>query len=205
MIPRQTRTLGLLALAPTLALLLAGCSRHTALTVQADLVAFLDPASKQATVTYTGGSPTIDLPPNSAEPQAGTLVDLQKLGVPSNALQSISGLDLDLAATVQPDSAISAGSTTLYVADATATNVFQSRYAVGTVSIPPLPASRASPVVGSFQLDAQQHPAALTLVQGGSFRLGIQLQGTSPSGGQAKIDITKLLVSVSLPPGWGLP
>ncbi|MEJ2288643.1 MAG: hypothetical protein P8Y02_08365 [Deinococcales bacterium] len=205
MIPPRTRTLTLLALVPTLALLLAGCSRHTALTLKADLVAFLDPASKQATVSYSGGSTTIELPPNSSAPQAGTLVDLQKLGVPSDTIQNITGLALDFAASVQPDSAIGAGNATLFIAGASETNVFQSQYAVGTVPIPALPANQATAIAGSFQLDAQQHPAALAKVQSGSFRLGVQLQATASSGGQARLDVTRLLVSVSLPPGWGLP
>lgn len=201
----RSRTLILLALAPALAVLLAGCSRHTALTVRADLVAFLDPSSTQATVSYPGGSTTIQLPPNSTEPRAGALVDLQKLGVPPDAIQNITGLGLDFAAGVRPDTTIDAGTATLFIAGASETDVFQSQYAVGTVTVSALPANQTTSVGGSFALDAQHHPAAFGRVQSGAFRLGVQLQATTSSGGQAQLDVTRLRVSLTLPPGWGLP
>jgi hypothetical protein len=197
--------LGALALTASLALLLSGCSRHTALTVRADLIPFLDSASTQTTVPYTGGTITIDLPPNSSQPTAGTLVDLNGVGVPADAIRTIDGLALDFAVAVMPDSDIDAGTATLYIAPASETDIFQSGYEVAQVSIPALPATRSTTVTGAFQLDAQHHADAFTRVQSGSFRLGVALHASAASGGQAQLDLTRLEVAVSLPPGWGLP
>ena len=205
MTQHRSHTLRILTLGAALALLLAGCSRHTALTVRADLVPFLGSASTQVTVPYTGGSTTLDLPPNNSQPKAGALVDLNDIGVPPDAIQNIDGLALDLTVDVQPDSAIDAGNATLYIAPAMATDIFQASYAVAQIAIPALPANQPTTVTGAFQLDAQNHAAALTQVQSGSFRLGVELQASASSGGQAQIDLQHLVVSVSLPPGWGLP
>lgn len=205
MTQHRSHTLRILTLGAALALLLAGCSRHTALTVRADLVPFLGSASTQVTVPYTSGSTTLDLPPNNSQPKAGALVDLNDVGVPPDAIQNIDGLALDFTVDVQPDSAIDAGNATLYIAPATTADIFQASYAVAQTTIPALPANQPTTVTGAFQLDAQNHPAALTQVQSGSFRLGVALQASASSGGQAQIDLKHLVVSVSLPPGWGLP
>lgn len=205
MTPHKTRALRFLTLGAALALLLAGCSRHTALTVRADLVAFLGPASTQATVPYSGGSTTIDLPPNSSQPKAGTLVDLNDVGVPQDAVQNVTRLALDFTVEVRPDSAIDAGRATLYVAPSSETDIFQPSYAVAQVTFPALPANQPTTVTRAFQLDAQHDAAALTQVQSGSFRLGVELQASATTGGQAQIQLHHLVVSVSLPPGWGLP
>jgi|GEM_PF-5734804 len=199
------RPLRFLALGTALTLVLAGCSRHTALRVYADLVPFLGTASTQATVSYGAGTTTLDLPPDSSQPKAGALVDLAGLGVPPDAIQNVDELGLDLAVAVRPDSAIDAGSATLYIAPSNETDIFQAPYAAGQVTVPALPASQASTVTGSFRLDAQQQPAALARVQSGSFRVGVELQASATTGGQAQIDLQQLVVSVSLPPGWGLP
>jgi len=205
MTQQKSRTLRFLTLGAALALLLAGCSRHTALTVRADLVPFLGPASTQATVPYNGGSTTIDLPPNGSQPKAGTLVDLNDVGVPSDALQTIEELALDFTVEVRPDSTIDAGSATLYIAPSSETDVFRTPYAVAQVTFPALPANQSTAVTRGFQLDAQHDAAALTQVRSGSFRLGVELRASATTGGQAQIDLQHLVVSVSLPPGWGLP
>lgn len=199
------RTLVTFALTASLAIVLAGCSRHTALTVQADLIPFLDPGSTQTTAPYSGGSSTIYLPPNSSQPTAGTLVDLNDVGVPADAIQSLDGLGLDFEVSVEPDSDIDAGSATLYIAPPSETDIFQNGYVAAQLSVPMLPANLSTTVSGTFQLDAQQHANAFALIQGGSFRLGVALHASASSGGQAQLDLTRLEVSVSLPPGWGLP
>ncbi|MEJ2359784.1 MAG: hypothetical protein P8Y13_17130, partial [Deinococcales bacterium] len=130
MIQHRSRTFRFLMLGATLALLLAGCSRHTALTVRADLVPFLGSASTQATVPYASGSTTLDLPPNNGQPKAGALVDLNDVGVPPDAIQHIDALALDFTVDVQPDSAIDAGYATLYIAPASETDIFRASYAV---------------------------------------------------------------------------
>ena len=200
-----SRTLVALALTASVALLLAGCSRHTSLTVRADLIPFLDSASTQTTVPYTGGTTTIDLPPNSSQPTAGTLVDLNGVGVPTDAIRTVDGLALDFAVTVTPDSDIDPGTATLFIAPASETDIFQSGYEVAQVSVPALPATLSTTVTGAFQLDAQHHADAFTQIQSGSFRLGVALQASASSSGQAQLDLTHLEVAVSLPPGWGLP
>lgn len=201
----RARTLRLLALSAASLALLAGCSRHTALSVYADLVPFLGTASTQATVPYTAGTTTLDLPPDSSQPTAGALVDLSGLGVPADAIQNVDELGLDLTVAVRPDSAVDAGSATLFVAPSGETDIFQAPYAAGRIDVPALPANQSSTVTGSFLLDAQHHPAALARVQSGSFRIGVQLQASAATGGQAQIDLQHLVVSVALPPGWGLP
>lgn len=200
----RTRTLAA-TLTLALAGVLTGCSSHTALTVQADLVPFLGAANTQATVPYTAGTVTLLLPPNSSDPSGGALIDLTSLGVPSSASSAVDGLSLDLAANLTPTSDIGAGTATLYVADASATDVFQAQYAVASVAIPALAASQTGAVAASFAIDATSHAAALTRIQSGSFRIGVAVQGSASAPGQLQIDVTRLLVGISLPPGFGLP
>lgn len=201
----RTRTLAPVVLALALTAVLSGCSTHTALKVQADLVPFLGAANTQATVSYTGGPVTLYLPPNSSNPSGGALIDLTSLGVPSSAIAAVDSLSLDLAADLTPTTDIGAGTATLYVADASATDVFQAQYAVASANVPALTASQTGQVTASFAIDAASHAAALARIQSGSFRIGVAVQGSASAPGQLQIDVTRLLVGVSLPPGFGLP
>lgn len=205
MLSHPARTLGALAASALLLASLSACSRHTALTVQADLVAFMSASDTQATVSYSSGNVAIDLPPNPASPAAGASVDLTGLGVPSGAISAIDALTLDFAAEVRPDSTLSKVTASLYVAGSSETDVFQSNYLVGTVTAPTLQAGRSTAVTGSFSLDAQHQPAALQRVQSGSFRVGVRLSGSASTGGSVDVTLEHMVVSVSLPPGWGLP
>lgn len=204
MIQHRPRSLAILALLLGLALLLAGCSRHTALTVRADLVAFLG-SSTSVSVPYSSGTTDLKLPPNSSNPDGGYQVDLTQIGVPTSAIQAIDALSLDFSADITPTTDLGDGQATLYVAPATVTNIFQSQYAVTQVSAPASPANQATTVTGSFALDAQHHPQALSTIQSGSFRIGVEVQASASQGGQADVALKRLLVSVSLPPGYGLP
>ncbi len=205
MFRHPARTLAALAASALLLTSLSACSRHTALTVQADLVSFMSASDTQATVGYTSGNVAIDLPPNPSSPAAGASVDLTALGVPSNAISAIDALTLAFTAEVRPDTTLSSVTASLYVAGSGATDVFQSSYLVGTVAAPTLPAGRSTAVTGSFGLDAQHQPAALQRVQSGSFRVGVRLTGSASAGGSADVTLEHMVVSVSLPPGWGLP
>ena len=204
MTQHRPRSIAALALIATLALLLAGCSRHTALTFRADLVAFLG-SSSSVSVSYSSGTTDLKLPPNSSSPDGGYLVDLSQLGVPSSAIQAIDALSLDVSADITPTTDLGAGQATLYVAPASASNIFQSQYAISQVSAPAFPANQATNVSGSFALDAQSHPQALATIQSGSFRIGVEVQASASQGGQADLTLKHLPVAVSLPPGYGLP
>lgn len=203
LLPR--RTLTVLATVVLLLPALSSCSRHTALTVQADLVPFLGASGTQASVPYNAGTVTLDLPPNTTNPTAGALVDLTSLGVPTSASAAIDALALELDASLTPSSAIGAGTATLYIADASANDVFQAQYQVASIATPALSANQTGDVHAAFQLDAQTDASALALIQSGSFRIGVEVRGSAAASGTLQLDVTKLLVSVSLPPGYGLP
>ena len=200
---RRTPVVAVTAL--LVAALLSGCSRHTAFTVRADLVPFLGSGASHVTVPYSSGTVTLYLPPNSSSPQAGALIDLTSLGVPSSATSVVDGLALDLAATVTPTTDIGAGGATLYIADASASDVFQAPYQVATFPTPALAAGQQGTVTGSLTLDAHLYPDALTRLQSGSFRIGVAVQGSASSSGQVDLTLDRLQVSISLPPGFGLP
>ena len=204
MIQHRPRSIAAVALVASLALVLAGCSRHTALTIRADLVAFLG-SSSSVTVSYSSGTTDLKLPPNASTPDGGYQVDLTKVGVPSGAIQAIDALSLDFSADVTPSTDLGAGQATLYVAPASESNIFQSQYAVSQVSAPAMPANQATTVSGSFALDAQNHAQAFSTIQSGSFRIGVEVRASASQGGQADLTLKRLLVSVSLPPGYGLP
>ncbi|MEJ2667960.1 MAG: hypothetical protein P8Z81_12830 [Deinococcales bacterium] len=203
---RRTRLLLLTAVAG-LAMALAGCSRHTAVTVQADLVPFLSQSQTQASASYlaTTGSADIRLPFSTLATNPGALIDLSQLGVPSSAFSVIDAFGLTATAAIDPTSAIGPLTATLYVADASASDAFQAQYQAKQVQLPSLPAGQTTTVIASFQLDSQNNAAALARIQSGSFRLGVEIQGSVQNNGTATITLSQLLVSASLPPGWGLP
>lgn len=204
MIEHRTRIYVATAIVAGLAILLGGCSRHTALTVRADLVAFLG-SSNSVTVTYSSGTTQTKLPPNSTSPDAGYLVDLSTSGVPTSAVQAIDSLSLDVAIGVTPDTDLGAGEASIYIAPASENNIFQSQYAVSQVSASSLPANQTTTLSDTVTLDAASHPKALATVQSGSFRVGVEIQTTATQAGKADLTLKRLLVSVSLPPGYGLP
>lgn len=184
--------------------LVTGCSRHTALTVKADLVSFMSHDRTHATAPY-GGGVDLQLPVASSSPNPGELVDLGQLGVPPGAIDGIGSLSLALAASLTPSTAIDSGTATFYLADANASNAFEPQYQVAQVATPALPAGAATPVSAGVQLDSQSHPDALQRVHSGSFRLGVEVRASAGTSGSLDVELTQLLVSASLPPGWGLP
>lgn len=199
--PRRAATVLGLALVLTL----AGCSRHTAYTVSADLVPFMSQSQTHASFSYLAGSIDIQLPVTTTPPNPGQLVDLSQLGVPSGATSAIDAVALDMAADIAPTTTIDPGTASVYVAPSTASDAFQSSYLVGSFATPSLPGGQTTTVSGSVRLDGQTNSAALQRVQSGAFRLGVEVKASAASGGSADITLTRLVVSLSLPPGWGLP
>lgn len=200
----RLRHLPILVLAFGLGLGLTACSRHTALTVKADLVAFLNAGEKHTNVTYPAGSIDVQLPVSDTEPNPGELVDLTQYGVPSDAAGDIDAFALDAAATVTPTTDVDAGTVSLYLSPSDQ-SPFQSTYLIKQVDTPPMPANQATSVAASVQVDAQSAASALDYIRTGSFRLGAEIRATSSSAGSADVTLTRLLISVSLPQGWGLP
>jgi len=202
---RPARTLAVVASLVTVATLVAGCSRHTALTVEADLVPFMSASETQATISYGTGTADVQLPFSNATPNPGEAVDLTQLGVPADAAAAITAFDLDLAASVTPTTAIGAGTVSIYLAGASASDAFQPQYRVAQKQTPAMPAGQATTVDATLKLDSQANPGALKRLQSGSFRIGIELQASAGAAGSADVALTRLRVSLSLPHGWGLP
>lgn len=194
----------LVALA-SLAIALAGCSRHTSLTVHADLVPFMSPSERQTTVSYPLGLVDIMLPSNATTPNPGDLIDLGQVGVPASVASAVDAFGLDLAATVTPTTDVSPGTAFIYLAPSSASNAFQTGYLVGQVDAPAMTANQTSTVTATLQLDDQKSPDALGYVRSGSFRLGVEVKASASAAGSADAELTRMVVSVSLPPGWGLP
>lgn len=205
-IPVRARRLALLALLGAAPLaLLTGCSKHTALTINADLAPFLSADQKQATVAYAAGTVTIELPFTSTSPNPGELVDLTRLGVPASAASSIQHFSLDVAGTVTPTSSLDAGTVSVYIGPSTTGDVFQPSYRVAQVATSGLPAGIATTVSGQVALDASTDASALQRIRSGSFRLGVEIQTGASTGGSADVNLTRLQVGLALPPGWGVP
>lgn len=209
--PRTTHTrarrLALLVLFGTLPFtLLAGCSRHTALTVKVDFVPFLSAAQTQANgVPFTALSGLDVKLPVHSDPNPGYAVDLTQLGVPGGAVADITGVALHLAASVTPSSTIGPGTLSFYIAPSGTADAFQSAYLVAHATTPQLPGGQTTTVTVDIPLDSQKHAAAFQLVRTGSFNLGAEMQASASADGTADVTLSHLLVSVSLPPGWGLP
>lgn len=201
----RLRILALLPLLGGLVLPLAACSRHTALTVRADLAPFMTASEKQATLSYAFGPYDIKLPASTTTPNPGELIDLTQIGVPASATSVVDAFALDLAGTVTPTTDLPAGSAGIYVAPSNATDAFQASYRVATVATPSLTANHSATVTARVHLDSQSDPNALKRIQSGAFRLGVEVSGNASNAGSADVTLTKMLVSVTLPPGWGLP
>ncbi|HKI59016.1 MAG TPA: hypothetical protein VKA00_07370 [Trueperaceae bacterium] len=195
----------LFVLLPLLAIALASCSRHTSLTVRADLVPFMTTGQRQASISYPTGSLDIQLPVSTTPPNPGASIDLTQLGVPASAASAIDAFALDLAATVDPTTNVDAGTASIFVAPSNATNAFQSAYLVTQVDTPALTANQTATVTAAVRLDAQTNPGALQYIQSGAFRLGVEIQANAASAGSADVELTRMVVAVSAPPGWALP
>lgn len=194
------------AVVAALALALAGCSRHTSLTVMADLTPFMSTGEKQAVVPYPAGTVDIDLPFSATTANPGERVDLGQLGMPADAASSIDSLSLQFLATLDPTTDIGAGTVTLYVAPASeTTDVFVPGYRAAQTDVGALAAGESATVKATFRLVEQRDPQILQYVQSGSFRVGVAIRASAPSSGQAAVVLTHLVVTLSLPPGWGLP
>jgi hypothetical protein len=197
-----------------LALTLTGCSRHTAVRLQADLVAFLDPTTLAATVPLPAAGATAYLPPDDATgsidaPNPGAALDLTALGVPADALAALDAFEVHLHLEVTPSVDTGAGEATLYLGPGGSpppADVFVPANAVASVPLPALAAGIATPVEASFAFDPATDAALFDALAAGPGRLGlgVRLDG-SGTAGQAQLRLRGLEVGVRLAPGWGLP
>ena len=193
----------LLVLLPALALALAGCSRHTALTVRADLVPFMSVGETQLNrAPIAPGTSYLDWPFSGSHlTNPGHSVDLTSLGAPSWALTDITAFALTFAAQVTPSVPLAAGTATLYLAPSSASDVHA--YPAVTVDTPPVAAGQTATV--SITADDATDASALPYLRSGSFLVGAEVEVNASGSGTARVTLTHLLVTVSLPPGWGLP
>lgn len=203
--PASRRALLVLLAVPALAL--AGCSRHTALTVRADLVPFMNDSQTTASgVPYRAGALDVKVPLHS-DPNPGYAVDLTQLGLPSGAASGIEGVALDVTADITPTATVGAGSLSFYIAPSGSADAFLGTYRVAQVATPQLPAGQTTAVTAHVQLDSQADPTAFQRIQSGAFAIGARIQAPASGTPTDSLDVTltHLVLSISLPPGWGLP
>jgi hypothetical protein len=192
---KNGRTLSLVAVAlAAMALsLLAGCSRHTVVTVETDVLSFL--AQEDRSGEFSLVTDEYFLPDEEG-------VSAEQLGFPIQLLEVLEGLSLDLSVAVTSKAASGTESVTaaFHISDSASASPFDSpAYSSTTVDLEPGETERLD---FSVVISAAQNADVLETFKSGDFRIGVRLVYTAgPDASGVDYELEVVTVSISAIPG----
>lgn len=186
---KRARTM--LAVFVATALLLAGCSRSTVYTVDADILSFTNEAERQGEVSALGDFRFPD------EDGAGS----SELGLSSDLARTLERLSVDLAVSLTSTAATGSTDVSLdfHIAGDSADNPFdEPPVGSGSVSLAP---GESDLLALQFEVSEADNPDLLSRLQAGDFRLGVRLQVTSAGTGSVDYQLERLQAALAVRPG----
>ncbi|MEX2540760.1 MAG: hypothetical protein WD314_03095 [Trueperaceae bacterium] len=178
-------------------LLLAGCSRHTLLTVEADVLSFL--SDEERAGEFSLAADEYLLPDEEG-------LTAEQLGVPAQMLEGLEGLTLDFSAAITSNAATGSEevAASFHISDSSDASPFDSPAIASTsVSLEP---GETEQLTFAVEVSDSVNPDALATLKSGDFRLGVRLEyvaGPSASGVDYRLD--DVTISITVRPGNLLP
>jgi hypothetical protein len=193
MMHRRTLSSATVALTALSLLLLAGCSRHTVVTVETDVLSFL--AQEDRSGTFTLVADEYFLPDEEG-------VSAEQLGFPIQLLEVLEELTLDLSVAVTSRAASGTESVTaaFHISDSASASPFDSpAYSSATVDLEPGETERLDFLV---EISAEENADVLQTFRSGDFRIGVRLVYTAgPDASGVDYELEVVSVSISAIPG----
>jgi hypothetical protein len=192
-LPFATLSFANVALAAMALMLLAGCSRHTVVTVETDVLSFL--AQEDRSGTFSLVADEYFLPDEDG-------ISAEQLGFPIQLLEVLEGLALDLSVAVTSKAASGTESVTaaFHISDSASASPFDSpAYSSATVDLDPGETARLD---FSVEISGAQDADVLQTFRSGHFRIGVRLEYTAGADASGvDYELEAVTVSISAIPG----